>query len=133
MLRCCLARLRGLHTESITFCVDDSGATALKCIGTRQRRWVNVGHWMPVAIKAIRRQGDAPLRVKRKQTARAVILTLKAAQRRPSGITVEFGRNTACVINDKGTCVGGKINGPVSLEVKKRGYGKLADIAKGIY
>ena len=64
------------------------------------------------------------------QIVKAVVVRVRRGQRRDDGSYIRFDDNAAVIIDPKtGLPVGTRVFGPVSREVKERGYHKIASLA----
>ncbi|MCC7289924.1 50S ribosomal protein L14 [bacterium] len=108
---------------------DNSGARVAKLIGIpgySRRRWARVGDLITVAVhEAI---PNAP--VKNHQVSRAVVVRTAKETKRKDGSYIRFDDN-ACVLLDSKTKnpKGTRIFGPLSRELKERGYDKIVSLA----
>jgi ribosomal protein L14 len=69
------------------------------------------------------------VKVKRGDVRRAVIVRTKKAVPRPDGRIVRFDDNAAVLLNNKKEMLGTRISGPVSAELRTKGWGKIVSIA----
>eukprot|EP00668_Euglena_longa_P038216 GGOE01049207.1.p2 GENE.GGOE01049207.1~~GGOE01049207.1.p2 ORF type:complete len:158 (+),score=32.26 GGOE01049207.1:44-475(+) len=123
---CLMARLRNQ---------DNSGPVVLKHIGMFHRKKTHPGQKFTASIFTMAKQ-QAKLpgqsRMQKGQVKHSVMLTMRAITYRNSGITVQFGRNTAAMVdltNGKNVPLGDRIVGPIAMEVAKaRLWQKLLDV-----
>src|SRR5678815_3667219 len=100
---------------------DNSGARRVQCIrvlGGSRRKYASVGDIIVVSIKDAIPRG----RVKKGEVTRAVVVRTAKDVRRPDGSSIRFDRNAAVLINKQGEPIGTRIFGPVTRELRARGY-----------
>ena len=107
---------------------DNSGARKVQCIkvlGGSKRRSAGVGDVIVVSVKEAVPRG----RVKKGDLHRAVIVRTAKEVRRDDGTAIRFDRNAAVLINKAGEPVGTRIFGPVTRELRGKGYMKIISLA----
>ena len=107
---------------------DNSGARRVQCIkvlGGSKRMTANVGDVIVVSVKEAIPRG----RVKKGSVHRAVIVRTAKEIRRPDGSAIRFDTNAAVLINKQGEPIGTRIFGPVTRELRGRGYMKIISLA----
>ncbi len=107
---------------------DNSGARKVQCIkvlGGSKRRSAGVGDVIVVSVKEAIPRG----RVKKGDLHRAVIVRTAKEVRRDDGTAIRFDRNAAVLINRAGEPVGTRIFGPVTRELRGKGYMKIISLA----
>ena len=107
---------------------DNSGARRVQCIkvlGGSKRRYASVGDIIVVSIKEAIPRG----RVKKGDVHKAVIMRTSKEIRRQDGSTVRFDRNAAVLISKEGEPIGTRIFGPVTRELRSKGYMKIISLA----
>ena len=107
---------------------DNSGARRVQCIkvlGGSKRMTANVGDVIVVSVKEAIPRG----RVKKGSVHRAVIVRTAKEIRRPDGSAIRFDANAAVLINKQGEPIGTRIFGPVTRELRGRGYMKIISLA----
>jgi|UniRef100_A0A7S4CKY3 ribosomal protein L14 len=119
---------------------DNSGAYCIKNIGMFHRKKTRTAQPFTTSIYSVVKQprgqaAPAPGgagKVQKGQIRHAVMLTMRAITNRWSGMTVQFGKNTAALVNlenGKNLPVGTQIKGPIALEVAKmRHWQKVLDV-----
>lgn len=111
---------------------DNSGAKKLKVIGipgSSRRRFASVGDIVTVAISGSASTGV----VKDHSVAKAVIVRTKKEIRRKDGSYLRFSDNAAVVIDKDKNMIGTRVFGPVSREIRDRGYLKIVSLAKEVW
>ena len=68
-------------------------------------------------------------RVKKGDIQRAVIVRTAKEIRRADGSTIRFDRNAAVLIDGQGEPIGTRIFGPVTRELRSKGYMKIISLA----
>ncbi len=107
---------------------DNSGARKVQCIkvlGGSRRKTAGVGDVIVVSVKEAIPRG----RVKKGDLHRAVIVRTAKEVRRDDGTAIRFDRNAAVLINKTGEPVGTRIFGPVTRELRGKGYMKIISLA----
>jgi large subunit ribosomal protein L14 len=117
-----------IQTETILEVADNSGARRIACIkvlGGSKRRYARVGDVIVVAIKDAMPGG----KVKKGQVAKAVVVRTAKEFRRPDGSSIRFDQNAAVLLTAQGEPVGTRIFGPVTRELRDKGYMKIISLA----
>lgn len=107
---------------------DNSGARRVQCIkvlGGSKRKTASVGDVIVVSVKQAIPRG----RVKKGEIQRAVIVRTAKEIRRDDGSVIRFDRNAAVLIDATGAPIGTRIFGPVTRELRARGYMKIISLA----
>ncbi len=107
---------------------DNSGARRVQCIkvlGGSMRKTATIGDVIVVSIKEAIPKG----RVKKGDVHKAVIVRTSKEIRRADGSSVRFDRNAAVLINKEGEPIGTRIFGPVTRELRGKGYMKIISLA----
>ena len=107
---------------------DNSGARRVQCIkvlGGAARKVAGVGDIIVVSVKDAIPRG----RVKKGDVMRAVIVRTAKEVRRPDGTAIRFDRNAAVLINKQNEPIGTRIFGPVTRELRGKGYMKIISLA----
>ena len=107
---------------------DNSGARRVQCVkvlGGSKRKNASIGDVIVVSIKEAIPRG----RVKKGDVHKAVIVRTRFAIRRADGSTVRFDRNAAVLISKEGEPIGTRIFGPVTRELRAKGYMKIISLA----
>jgi len=107
---------------------DNSGAREVQCIkvlGGSKRRTANVGDVVVVSVKEAIPRG----RVKKGAVHKAVIVRSKFGLQRPYGEKIRFDGNACVLINANGEPIGTRIFGPVTRELRAKGYMKIISLA----
>ncbi len=110
---------------------DNSGAKALSVIGLGKgsgKRFAKLGDIVTCAVK-----GAVPnSQVKNHEIIKAIIVRTKKETKRKDGTYIRFSENAAVVIDNNGIPKGTRIFGPIGIEIKKKGYAKIASLAKEV-
>jgi large subunit ribosomal protein L14 len=107
---------------------DNSGARRVQCIkvlGGSMRKTATIGDIIVVSVKEAIPKG----RVKKGDVHKAVIVRTAKEIRRADGSSVRFDRNAAVLINKEGEPIGTRIFGPVTRELRGKGYMKIISLA----
>ncbi len=117
-----------IQVETSLDVADNSGARRVQCIrvlGGSRRKYASVGDIIVVSIKDAIPRG----RVKKGEVTRAVVVRTAKDVRRPDGSSIRFDRNAAVLINKQGEPIGTRIFGPVTRELRSKGYMKIVSLA----
>lgn len=110
---------------------DNSGAKILQVIGMGKgtgRRFARLGDIVTCAVK-----GAIPnSQIKDHEIVKAVIVRTKKEVRRKDGSYIRFSENAAVVIDNNKLPRGTRVFGPIALEIKKKGFTKIASLAKEV-
>ena len=121
-----------IQAESTLQVADNSGARKLKCIrvlGGSRRRFASIGDIVVVTVKEAIPDG----RVKKGEVRKAVIVRTKRPIGRPDGSHILFDENAAVLIGNDRDVVGTRIFGPVSRELRGRGFSSIVSPAPGVH
>ena len=117
-----------IQTETVLQVADNSGArrvTCIKVLGGSKRRYASVGDVIVVAVKEVIPNG----KVKKGGVQRAVVVRVAKEFRRPDGSSIRFDENAAVLLNKQGEPIGTRIFGPVTRELRAKGYMKIISLA----
>ncbi|MCA8930216.1 MAG: 50S ribosomal protein L14 [Alphaproteobacteria bacterium] len=117
-----------IQTETNLDVADNSGAKRVQCIrvlGGTGRRTASVGDIIIVSVKDAIPRG----RVKKGNVHRAVIVRTSKEVHRPDGTSIRFDRNAAVILNNNNEPVGTRIFGPVTRELRAKGFMKIISLA----
>jgi large subunit ribosomal protein L14 len=117
-----------IQVETNLDVADNSGAKRVQCIrvlGGSRRKYASVGDIIVVSVKDAIPRG----RVKKGEVMRAVVVRTAKDIRRADGSVIRFDRNAAVLINKQGEPIGTRIFGPVTRELRSKGYMKIVSLA----
>lgn len=107
---------------------DNSGARQVQCVkvlGGSKRRTANIGDVVIVSVKDAIPRG----RVKKGAIHRAVIVRTRHGLNRQYGEKISFDSNACVLISQQGEPIGTRIFGPVTRELRGKGYMKIISLA----
>ena len=107
---------------------DNSGAKTVQCIkvlGGSRRRYAALGDVIVVSIK----EALPGSKVKKGDTAKAVVVRTRREYRRNDGSYIKFDDNSAVLINPQLEPVGTRIFGPVARELRAKKFMKIISLA----
>lgn len=107
---------------------DNSGAREVQCIkvlGGSKRRTASVGDVVVVSVKDAIPRG----KVKKGEVRRAVIVRTRFGLQRPYGEKISFDSNSCVLINNNNEPIGTRIFGPVTRELRGKGFMKIISLA----
>ena len=117
-----------IQTETVLDVADNSGArriTCIKVLGGSKRRYARVGDVIVVAVQECKPGG----KVKKGQVTKAVVVRTAKEFRRADGSSIRFDGNAAVLLTNQGEPVGTRIFGPVTRELRGKGYMKIISLA----
>jgi large subunit ribosomal protein L14 len=117
-----------IQMESVLDVADNSGAKVVQCIkvlGGSRRRYAGLGDVIVVSI----RDAMPGSKVKKGDTAKAVVVRTAREYRRTDGSYIKFDQNSAVLINNQLEPIGTRIFGPVARELRGRGFMKIISLA----
>ena len=103
---------------------DNSGAKKVQCVkvlGGSRRRYAHLGDVIVVAIK----EALPGAKVKKGETAKAVVVRVKDDVSRNDGSSIRFDENSAVLINAQLEPIGTRIFGPVARELRGKKFMKI--------
>ena len=107
---------------------DNSGAKRVQCIkvlGGSGRRYATIGDIIVVAVQ----EALPGAKVKKGETAKAVVVRTRREQSRPDGSYIKFDDNSAVLINAQLEPIGTRIFGPVARELRGKKFMKIISLA----
>jgi len=107
---------------------DNSGARVVKCIkvlGGSRRKYASLGDVIVVSIK----EALPGTKVKKGETARAVVVRTARGYQRSDGSYIKFDTNSAVLINKDKEPIGTRIFGPVARELRAKKFMKIISLA----
>ncbi|MBL1352852.1 MAG: 50S ribosomal protein L14 [Zetaproteobacteria bacterium] len=117
-----------IQTETVLNVADNSGARRIKCIkvlGGSKRRYARVGDVIVVAVQEAAPGG----KVKKGEVQQAVVVRTAKEFRRQDGSSIRFDENAAVLLSKQGEPMGTRIFGPVTRELRNKGYMKIISLA----
>ena len=117
-----------IQMRTVLDVADNSGAKQVMCvkvIGGSRRRYATIGDVIVVAIK----ECSAGSKVKKGDTAKAVVVRTRREQSRADGSYIKFDANSAVLINAQMEPIGTRIFGPVARELRAKKFMKIISLA----
>lgn len=117
--------------RSVLKVADNSGAKSLVVIGLGRgsgRRFCYLGDIVTCVVRGAVPTGQ----VKDHEIVKAVIVRTKKEVRRHDGSYVRFSDNAGVIIDNNKVPRATRIFGPIAQEVKKRGFSKIASLAREV-
>ena len=94
-------------------------------LGGSRRRYASVGDVIVVSIK----EAISGTKVKKGDTAKAVVVRTTREISRPDGSYIKFDENSAVLINAQLEPIGTRIFGPVARELREKKFMKIISLA----
>jgi large subunit ribosomal protein L14 len=119
-----------IQMRTILEVADNSGAKRVQCIkvlGGSRRRYAGLGDVIVVSIKEASPGPGA--KVKKGETAKAVVVRVKKHTPRADGSYIRFDENSAVLINPQLEPIGTRIFGPVARELRAKKFMKIISLA----
>ena len=117
-----------IQMRTVLDVADNSGAKRVQCVkvlGGSRRRYASIGDIIVVSIK----EALPGTKVKKGDTAKAVVVRTRREYGRADGSYVKFDTNSAVLINDQGEPIGTRIFGPVARELRAKKFMKIISLA----
>jgi large subunit ribosomal protein L14 len=117
-----------IQVQTFLDVADNSGAKRVQCIkvlGGSRRRYAHLGDIIVVSIK----EALPGSKVKKGDTAKAVVVRTARECRRADGSYIKFDDNSAVLINAQSEPVGTRIFGPVARELRSKKFMKIISLA----
>ena len=117
-----------IQMRTILDVADNSGARRVQCIkviGGSRKRYAGLGDVIVVSVK----EALPNMKVKKGQTARAVVVRTTREYLRPDGSYVKFDANSAVLIDKENAPIGTRIFGPVARELRGKNFMKIISLA----
>lgn len=111
---------------------DNTGAKILQCfrvLGGSKRRYARLGDVIVGTVKV----AEPRKIVKKHDVVRAVVIRQRKEFKRSDGSYIKFDDNACCILEGKTKDPKGtRISGPISREVREKGFDKVASLAEEI-
>jgi|SRR5271170_3047581 large subunit ribosomal protein L14 len=117
-----------IQMRTILDVADNSGAKRVQCIkvlGGSRRRYASIGDVIVVSIK----EALPNTKVKKGDTAKAVVVRTARECARSDGSYIKFDGNSAVLINAQLEPIGTRIFGPVARELRGKKFMKIISLA----
>ena len=117
-----------IQVQTVLDVADNSGAKVVQCIkvlGGSRRRYAQLGDVIVVSVK----EALPDSKVKKGETARAVVVRTKREWRRPDGSYIKFDSNSAVMLGASSEPMGTRIFGPVARELRTKKFMKIVSLA----
>jgi large subunit ribosomal protein L14 len=116
-----------IQAETRLRAADNTGAKIIECfkvLGGTRRRYASIGDIIVCSVKSAEPRGI----VKKGEKIRAVVVRQKKALRRKDGSYIRFDENAAVILDGKEP-KGTRIFGPVTRELREKGFTKIVSLA----
>ncbi|MDP2909471.1 MAG: 50S ribosomal protein L14 [bacterium] len=110
---------------------DNSGAKLVQCIrilGGTRKKYAQIGDIIIGVVKT----ADPRRVVKKHNVVRAVVARQRKEFRRPDGSFIRFDDNAVIIIDSGNNPRGGRIFGPVTRELKEKGFDGIISLATDV-
>jgi large subunit ribosomal protein L14 len=123
-----------IQLQTILKITDNSGAKHVRCIkvlGGFQRRYAYSGEIIVVAVQKIRSKNKHLSKVAKGDVSRAIIVRTRYKNKKKDGLILGFNKNSAVLVNKQNKPIATRIKGPITQNVKKNRFMKLASLSSG--
>jgi large subunit ribosomal protein L14 len=118
-----------IQMRTVLEVADNSGAKRVQCIkvlGGSRRRYASLGDVIVVSIKEV----NPNTKVKKGDTAHAVVVRVKHQIGRADGSYIRFDENSAVLVSkEQHEPIGTRIFGPVARELRGKKFMKIISLA----
>jgi large subunit ribosomal protein L14 len=118
-----------IQMRTVLEVADNSGAKRVQCIkvlGGSRRRYASLGDVIVVSIKEV----NPNTKVKKGDTAHAVVVRIKHQIGRADGSYIRFDENSAVLVSkEQHEPIGTRIFGPVARELRAKKFMKIISLA----
>jgi len=115
--------------------VDNSGAKKAACIhlyNGYRKRYANIGDIIKVAIKRTKKKNPEFLKIKKGDTSKAVVVSVKNFQNCFDGSLTKSGLNSIVLISDQNKYLGTRVFSPLDNSLRYTRYLRLLSLAGGV-
>jgi len=115
--------------RTILKAADNSGAIKLMCIGfvgVGNRNAAQIGDIVVCSVK----ESEPGKQVEKGQVVKAVVVRQRKPFRRKNGTWIRFDENAVVLLRSKDDLIGNRIFGPIPIEIKQKGFNKIASLTK---
>lgn len=120
-----------LQTLSVIKVADNSGAKKIGIIrnlGGSHQKFSNIGDIVVASVKSAQPNGQ----IKKGQVIKAVIVRTTYGLTRKNGESIRFDENAAVLIKEDLTPIGTRIFGPITRELRDKGFMKIISLAQEV-
>ncbi|MDH3003714.1 MAG: 50S ribosomal protein L14 [Candidatus Shikimatogenerans sp. JK-2022] len=117
-----------LQQESILKVTDNTGAKEvllIRILESSNKKYATIGDKIVVTIKKVFKKSN----IKKGEIYKAVIVRVKKKYLRLDGSYLSFDDNACVLLNDNKEIKGTRIFGPVSRELRDKGYMKIISLS----
>ena len=120
-----------IQMETVLDVADNSGAKKVKCIkvpGGSKKMFAGISEVIVVSIK----ECIPSSKVAKGSVCKALIVRTKSGIRRPDGSKINFDTNSVVLLNNSFEPIGTRVFGPVTRELRGKGFLKIASLATDV-
>ncbi len=107
---------------------DNTGAKEISCITVLRVGKRDTGTVGDVIVASVKKAAPNSA-IPKGTVVKAVVVRTKYPLKREDGSIIRFSDNAAVIIDDEGNPKGTRVFGPVSRELRKKGYLKIVSLA----
>jgi large subunit ribosomal protein L14 len=115
--------------------VDNSGAKKASCIhlyNGYRKRYAKIGDVIKVAIKKTKKKDPEFLKIKKGDTSKAVVVSVKSFQNRFDGNLTKSSINSIVLISDQNKYLGTRVFTPLDNSLRYTRYLRLLSLGGGV-
>jgi large subunit ribosomal protein L14 len=114
-----------IQTQTCLKVADNTGARKLICIRVIGSRRAFLGDLIIAVVK----ESLPNIPVRRSEIVRAVVIRRRRFTQRTNGTGIRFDENAAVLVNKDGNPRGSRVFGPISRELRDKGFTKIVSLS----
>ncbi len=118
-----------IYSETILLVGDNCGAKRVKCLKVFDASKSSGAKPMSLAVVSIRKVKNSK-RIIKGEIWRGVLVRLKKAIQRDTGLSISFSDNSIILVDIKNIPIGNRVQGPIYKEFRFGQYPKLLSLGK---
>jgi large subunit ribosomal protein L14 len=120
-----------IQMETVLEVADNSGPKNVKCIKVPGGSGKNFAHIGDIIIVAV--QNSIPTsKIAKGSVAKALVIRTKTGVKRSDGSTIKFDSNSVVLLNNNSEPMGTRVFGPVTRELRAKGFMKIISLASEV-
>ena len=121
-----------IQMETVLEVADNSGPKSVKCIKVPGGSGKNFAYIGDVIIVAV--QSAIPnSKIAKGSVAKAFVVRTKSGIKRSDGSTIKFDSNSVVLLNNSSEPIGTRVFGPVTRELRSKGFMKIISLATEVW
>lgn len=120
-----------IQMETVLDVCDNSGPKKVKCIKVPGGSGKNFAHIGDVIIVAV--QNSIPSsKITKGSVVKALVVRTKSSKKRQDGSVIKFDSNSVVLLNNNFEPLGTRVFGPVTRELRAKGFFKITSLASEV-